>query len=443
LIGAGIFLLLYQVFPTLAAFAGWNRGTVLLGLGVITLAVLINLQNRSLRKRAASAAVLFLATLAPWNADSAEVQVILPADLASKLASRTDGTNPIVAYEPAEYQVFQEETYFRVEARLPFQVVRAGDVPIPLFGLPVFLQTSQVESPEPEFARLVVLSNRPALFAARAGAGALKFTYRAPLESRAGKKRAQIPLALGWPGNVRLESARADVEFLSGTVWSRTNLDKLTVYEAGVAGDDSLTLEWSERPETADKPAPGGKEFYGIGLTRAQNLTIINSDSSCTHFAEFEIPVSQSDDFRMTLPAKARLISVSVNGIEVVSPQLEGQRCRLRLPAREAQQTAHHVSFRIAYPPMRLGFLGVIELSLPELVLTAGTLEWVVALPNGFETQVISSGLEIQKSTPELGRFGDYGRILKSHANIFLAKDLAPPAPVNLSLRYRQSIPGL
>jgi hypothetical protein len=91
---------------------------------------------------------------------------------------------------------------------------------------------------------------------------------------------------------------------------------------------------------------------------------------------------------------------------------------------------------------MRLGFLGVLELSLPELILTAGTLEWVVALPNGFETQVISCGLEIQKSIPELGRFGDYGRILQSHTNIFLAKDLAPPTPVNLSLKYRQTIPG-
>jgi hypothetical protein len=35
--GAALFLLLYQVFPTLAAFAGWNRGMVLLSLGMVTL----------------------------------------------------------------------------------------------------------------------------------------------------------------------------------------------------------------------------------------------------------------------------------------------------------------------------------------------------------------------------------------------------------------------
>jgi len=52
LVGGAVFLGLYQVFPTLAAFAGWNRGMVLLCLGVVTLAVLINLQNRALKRNA-------------------------------------------------------------------------------------------------------------------------------------------------------------------------------------------------------------------------------------------------------------------------------------------------------------------------------------------------------------------------------------------------------
>jgi hypothetical protein len=117
--------------------------------------------------------------------------------------------------------------------------------------------------------------------------------------------------------------------------------------------------------------------------------------------------------------------------------------CRLRLPGREAQQTAHRLSFRIAYPPMRLGFVGMAELMLPEVFQTAGTLEWVVALPNGFDAQVISSGLETQKTPPDLERFGDYGRILKSQAHTYLAKSLAPPGAVNLNLKYRQLIPGM
>jgi hypothetical protein len=121
---------------------------------------------------------------------------------------------------------------------------------------------------------------------------------------------------------------------------------------------------------------------------------------------------------------------------------VEDQLCRVRLPAREGQQTSHRLSFRIAYPPVRLGFVGTVDLALPVVFQTTGTLEWVVALPNGFETQVISSGLERQNTSPDLGRFGDYGRILQSHARTSLAKDLAPPGAVGLSLKYRQAVAG-
>jgi hypothetical protein len=90
-----------------------------------------------------------------------------------------------------------------------------------------------------------------------------------------------------------------------------------------------------------------------------------------------------------------------------------------------------------------LGFFGAIELSLPEVFQTAGTLEWVVALPDGFETQVISSGLEAQRTAPDLAAFGDYGRVLKARQHTYLAKTLAPPAPVILNLKYRQLVAGL
>src|SRR5207244_3046307 len=164
---------------------------------------------------------------------------------------------------------------------------------------------------------------------------------------------------------------------------------------------------------------------------------------SCTHFVEFELPVSQAEEFRLKLPAKARLISVSVNGSEITSPVIEEQTCRLRLPTPDAQQTIHRVSFRMAYPAMPLGFVGLADLTLPELFQTAATLEWVVALPSGFDTQVVSSGLETQKSAPDLARFGDYGRLLQSHPHTYLAKDLAPPGVVSLSLKYRQVVPGM
>jgi hypothetical protein len=447
-IGAALFLLLYQVFPTLAAFAGWNRGMMLLCLGVVTMAVLINLQNRALKQRTMAAAALLALCIFPFHAKGAEVQVTLPAELVAKLPeSKLEKTNALVAFEPAQYQIRHEPTHLRVEAQLSVQVVRAGETPVPLFGAPVHLQTGKFESAEPDVARLVTVTNRLGLLAQRTGQGSLRLTYRVPFENREGKKRALVPLLAGPSGNVWLESARPDLEFMTGSLWTKVVAEKATIYDLGVAGEEALVIEWRDQDGGAGlvtaKQAEAAREFYGIGLTRAQNLTIINSDGSCTHFAEFELPVSQAEEFRLRLPAKSRLISISVNGTEISSPTVEDQLCRVRLPTREAQQTAHRLSFRIGYPLMRLGFVGMAELTLPEVYQTAGTLEWVVALPNGFDAQVISSGLETQKTPPDLARFGDYGRILKSQTHTHLAKSLAPPGVVNLSLKYRQLVSGI
>jgi hypothetical protein len=328
-----------------------------------------------------------------------------------------------------------------------FQIVRPGDLPTPLFALPVHLQEFQLQPADASLGQCVTLGNRPGFFAQRTGAGALRFTYRVAVENRDGKKRAQIPLLLGASGNVTLESPRKDLEILTASLWSKELLEKSAVHQIGVAGEDFLGIEWREldggAAVDAKRQADGNLDFYGIGLTRAQNLTVINSDGSCTHFAEFELPAFRKDEFRLRLPADARLISVSVNGNEISSPPVEDRICRVRLPDRQPQPSAHQLSFRFAYPPAQLGFIGSLELSLPEVFQTTGTLEWVVAFPNGFDTQVISSGLEAQKAPLDLNRFGDYGRILKSHPQTCLAKDLAPPGVVTLNLKYRQLLPGI
>ena len=448
LIGGLLFLAFYQVFPTLAAFAGWNRGMVLLCLGVVTLAVLINLQNRALKRKPAVVAAMLAMLLLPFHASATDVQVTLPAELVAKSPEpKREITNSLVAFSPAQYQVREESSYLRVDANIPFQVLRAGDTTVPLFNAPVHLQEAQFDAREKSPARLVTMTNHLAMFVQQVGGGTLSLTYRVPVVNHEGKKRAQIPLAVGLSGNVLLESARNDIEILTGNLWAKTAATKKTVYDIGVAGLDMLIIEWPEQGSGAvlvtTKQTEASKEFYGIGLTRAQNLTLINSDGSCMHFAEFDLPVSQTGEFRLKLPDKARLISVSANGAEINSPTVEDQICRIKIPGREAQQTAHRLSFRIAYPAMPFGFVGTAELVLPEVFQTAGSLEWIVALPNGFETQVVSSGLEAQKTPPDLSRFGDYGRLLKTQSHTHLAKSLAPPGAVNLSLKYRQFVPGM
>lgn len=447
LLGGPMFLGLYQVFPTLAAFAGWNRGMVLLCLGVVTFWVLINLQNQAL-KRTVAAGMLLAGCFFIGRMDAAEVQIILPAQLAVALSeTNRPPVPPLLSFENAVYQIVHETAYFRVEVTLRFRILRAGEAPVSLFSQPVHLQSRELEVSSPEVAQLVTVSNRLALLATRTGSGVLRLSYRVAVEPREGRKRVQFPLLLGPSGEVRIESARADLEHLTGSLWAKNARDKVTVYELGVAGEELLVVEWREleRNMASDRvgQAEGTRDFYGIGITQARHLTVINSDGSCTHFTELELPASQAEEFRLRLPSKARLISVSVNGVEVGPPSLEDQLCRLRLPERAAQQTFHRLSFRLAYPPVRLGFVGVVELALPEVFQTVGTLDWAVALPGGFGTQVIASGLEVQKTPPDLSRFGDYGRILKTIANVHLAKDLAPPGPVNLTLRYRQMVPAM
>ena len=311
----------------------------------------------------------------------AEVQVILPVELAHKLPEASvprEPTNAVVAFDPAQYQIQHEGTSFRVEVKAPFQVLRPGDAPLPLFAAPVHLLESRVEPAEAVPGRVIAISNRLGLFTQRSGEATLHLAYRVPVLNREGKKRAQIPILLQPSGSVRLESPRTDLEVLTGSLWTKTAAGKTTTYDIGTAGEESVTIEWRD-PGDGTMPAPEGpgdhsKEFYGIGLKRAQNLTIINSDGSCTHFAEFEVPVAQAEDFRLKLPAKARLISVSINGAEVTAPVVEQQMCRLRLPKREGQQLIHRLSFRIAYPGMPLGFVGlagVLALVMPFVVLRA------------------------------------------------------------------------
>jgi len=446
LLGAPLFLVLYQVFPTLAVFAGWNRGMVLLCLGVVTLGVLINLQNRAMRRKPAMVILLAFLTVAQ-NAIAADLQVVVPADLLNKeILSARPEPGALVAWQPIAYHARQESGYFTVEAKASFDVARVSGVPSLLCNLPIHLVDFEITTAKPATARIVNVTNRLSLLAQNTGTGSMRVRYRAAIENFEGRKRVRIPLLAGTSGTVRLESDRQDLEFVTGALWSRTQVEKSMRYEAGVASEDVLTIEWRDAVGAVGAGgdlAAGSRDFYGIGLTRAQNLTVINSDGSCTHFLECTLPALQKEEFRLRLPADARLISASVNGAEVSAPAVADQICRIPLPERVADQSSHRLSFRLSYPMVRLGFTGSVELNLPEVFQTAGTLEWVVTLPDGFDSQVISSGLDAQKTTADLAVFGDYGKVLKENPQVHLAKTLAPPGAIHLSLKYRQVVPGM
>ena len=197
-IGGIVFLLLYQVFPTLAAFSGWNRGMVLLCLGVVTFGVLINLQNQALKRKLA-AAIALLCLLQP--AFAADVQVIVPGQLVTKSSdAEKQPTQPVLSFEPAEYRIVHEPAFFRVEVKAPFQVLRDGEALVPLFTQALHLQAQKIESPAPDLARFGLVKNRLALLALRPGSGVLHFTYRVAIENHEGRKRAQFPMLIGPSG---------------------------------------------------------------------------------------------------------------------------------------------------------------------------------------------------------------------------------------------------
>jgi hypothetical protein len=199
LLGGAAFPGLYQVFPTLAAFAGWNRGMMLLCLGVVTLWVLINLQNQALKRQAAPASALLAVLLSTCQLRAGEIQVILPGELAGKLFdSKRETTNSLVAFDPAEYQARIEATHFRVEARAQFQVLRSGERPIPLFAVPVYLQEFKLDSADPDLARLVTVYESAG--SRQRPAGHLLFVSSSHREPRREKtSAASSPVGTVWP----------------------------------------------------------------------------------------------------------------------------------------------------------------------------------------------------------------------------------------------------
>ena len=48
-----------------------------------------------------------------------------------------------------------------------------------------------------------------------------------------------------------------------------------------------------------------------------------------------------------------------------------------------------------------------------------------------------------RKTAADLAVFGDYGKVLKENPQVHLAKTLAPPGAIHLSLKYRQIVPGM
>jgi hypothetical protein len=442
-LGGAVFLALYQVFPTLAAFAGWNRGLVLLCLGGVTLFVLIQLQNRAL-KQAMPLLALWLWLAIPCGVAGQEVQVIVPGTLVRTDApDREEDLPALISYGVAEYGLQIEDRFVQVTASVPLEVFRKGAAGLTLFTTPVYLLSWEL----PPFVRLITSSNAFHLEAVEAGQGMLKVSYRAPIQVSESQSAAVIPVLNVPSGHLILSTALSHLEFKRAALWNKRADGEITRYELGVAGGEAVIVTWAGKTgDPASGPALATElrdQLYGIGITESRQLTVINSDGSCTHFAEFQLPPFHPPLFEVTLPAGSQVVSVSVNGVEREKPVSRGDRILISFEGATPRQEARRVSLQLSLAKVRLGFIGVMDLELPQAAATVGTLEWVIVLPSGFRPQMISSGLEVQRQAMDLSSFGDYGRVLKSHPQISLLKTLLPPIPVHGRIKYFQHVPGV
>ncbi len=303
--GGAVFLAVYQVFPTLAAFPGWHRGLVLLCLGVVTLYVLVQLQNHAMRQRALAAVALLLASFLPAPGNAEDVRVILPASLVKAQGPQSGQVSRAsrVALGIAMYDVSVEERFLSAKVTLPFEVLQSGETPVELIRGKIFLTSLDL----PQHVRLVPTDAGIGLQAIGTGAGDVCLTYRAPLQLAGNRVTGVLPVLNAPSGDVRLQTMRADLEFDGGSLWSKTLENDVMHYEVGGAGGQPLTLGWEAHPTGAgtQEPPPGEPEsrpsslerLYGIRISSSQQLSVVSSDGTCTHLAEFLLPPFHPETF--------------------------------------------------------------------------------------------------------------------------------------------------
>jgi hypothetical protein len=301
LFGGALFLVLFHVFPTLSVFAGWNRGMVLLCLAMVTLYVLIDLQNRALSgSLRAFIAVLLLA--APSLAENPVVEVTMPGTLVRASDADREPPPALLAFGIAEYDMTMKELYVEVRASLPIEVILTGGNLIPVFSKAVHL----VEVEVPPVVQWVGGQRLLNLRTLETGKGVVRLQYRVPITSSGQRRSADVPMLGTASGTVVLKDRRPNIEFKGGHLWEKATENDMTRYEIGVAAGDNLLIEAGARVSAREADAEQNilEQLYGIRVTRSQQLTVVNSDGSCTHFAEFELPPFHPDAFELTLPAE-------------------------------------------------------------------------------------------------------------------------------------------
>ena len=411
-LGGTLAVVVYQLFPTLTAFAGWNRGLVLLCVGTVTLFVVVDLQRpRRDRSAMASAALVFAAAfLLPGPADAQSpldsksfpgakqseggaahidraVRVSLPAEWVRAESSpesvgvRRAPQPSTIVFGVADYSVRVEQRFVEIDARIPIEVLEVGELATTLFTEAIFLQESEL----PEFLRTPGVAPTIDVVATEHGQGVIELSYRAPLGLEGERFSALIPLARTPAGHIRLVAKSKRLDFQGARLWSSELVDEGMRYELGVAGHERLEIGWKASatgaaaglgdPDPTQPAAESGAnpqartalDLYGIGIISAHHLSVLRSDGSAQHFAVYRLPAFAPEFVELRLPGASRVVSVVVDGHELDRPELEGDRCRVRLDADATSNgRGHELVLRLDLGRNPLAFLGAFDLELPD-----------------------------------------------------------------------------
>ena len=440
---------LFQVVPTLMAFARWDRGMCLLSLSAITLFVLVDLQTQKLKKRLTSGALAACAIFPPL-APLQDIRVSLPAEL---LVVETPA-EPAVP-EPEEgmfirgvvrYEAKVRAGIVEIQAHMPVEMTAARSTPELLLPAATYLRSITL----PEQLQMKVAPSGITVTASGKCQGEIRCIYGAARKTSAKSMTCKIPLFENSVGWVQFESPIPNVRFTDAIIWSKKLVDGMTFYELAVSGKNSFEVTWGLKPEPGNETADEGPMVptegtgvYGLDVAESRHLTIIEADGDVLHFSQFTITRDSTlKVLAMTIPTGSTVTSVSVDGLESASPSITDGVCTVPLGDAPKPGRDRLVELRIRSKPVSLAFIGQCKLNLPRAKGTERHIEWAIATPEDFDVRVLSGGFRPGREWKSRTRFGSYGSVLEDKRLVSVDAVLVPFRPMHLELSYRQTIPG-
>jgi len=441
-------LSLYQVLPTMMAFAQWDRGLVLLSLGSVSLFAVVSLQTRRLKDSMAPGTAALIA-LCPLPLQDLDLRVSLPASLVPVARDEAGEEEP----EPGEllmgiidYDIEWSPTVIRVAATIPVESTGASPFQVGLLPPGTFLESMEA----PDFLRCHVGHTGLLAHQTGAGRGAVVVRYLVAVTSNANDHAVTVPTVLGSVGSAELRASRSDLRFPDSPVWMKSSTEGATTWLLGF-GAEPVNMNWkstaepepdveSEPPGVAPPPLAGVMQVHALQVTDVVHLTVLESDGRVLHFARFELPSQTAPEaLEVVLPAGFELESMTIDEAIIEQPVVRDGLCLAPLGERPQKPRTRVVSMRFKCARKEYGFRGRFDLELPRHAGTEGRVEWVVRPPRDFTLTPVGTGMRRASEIPE-HPFGLFAIADPGRDEVALVDVLVPAGRIEVGFYYIQEL---